>query len=338
MPEFFYDEPTWREIYFEVLPHLKKDKTFSSDDLIRIYHNNLHWEEQQYVLEYFCNQLCEENYPNPTSPPEPIPPPAPILLPPIIIPIPPPQPPPQVLPPPEIIPLLPNFLVPTFPFIIFELLPPDILNMLRDAMGINEAHAAEIEGLMEIIDDLREQPVLPDPDIPFLRHPLPGKREFERLEKAIAELVAEREVLMSQNEALVSQNEALIARNDHLNNEIWKYLGSEVSHDDEIWESWLEGLEEPEPEYIPDPDIEREQTDIDEHERVMIGFYQILNLLEAEADRLKMDFEWRGYIVSNREYWYMFRIDGTLMEYSLSELPGLLKVLKNLDTPDQAEV
>ncbi|GAJ23483.1 unnamed protein product, partial [marine sediment metagenome] len=48
MAQLFDIEPTWKEIYYEVYPERKRDKTFSSRDLIRFFQHNLDEYEQEH--------------------------------------------------------------------------------------------------------------------------------------------------------------------------------------------------------------------------------------------------------------------------------------------------
>jgi hypothetical protein len=143
-----YYEPTWKELYY--LFHTKKGgrgPRFSASDIIRIYENNMDPFEMEQVKDYFCRQ-CEDDlrdYPEqiPTPSPLPIMPPQTPLLP--FIPVVPEiliEEAPEALPPPVD---WPNFLLPVFPFIIWELLPIEFIDMLKDLTGVKEAEAALIE-------------------------------------------------------------------------------------------------------------------------------------------------------------------------------------------------
>lgn len=140
---------SWKDIYYEAYPHLKPDKTFSDRDIIRFYENNLTFREMEMVRLYF-KEMDEELDPHQPDydplPDLPVLPPPETLTPLIpLLPAVPPAPPalpPQALPPPA---TGPEWLSPTFPFIIFQLLPPDILDWIKEMVGLNDVvEAAEL--------------------------------------------------------------------------------------------------------------------------------------------------------------------------------------------------
>lgn len=150
-------EPTWYEIYYLVYPHLRRDRTFSDRDIIRFFENNLTYEEQEKVKDYFM-QFCPDEPPQVEPIPIPIPTPEVPVLPPVYVPSLEPVPTPQLpgggdipkLPPPVNIPTL----LPTFPVIIPGI-DPYILDLLEEWIGVAEAEAAEV-----IIPEEKEKPHL----------------------------------------------------------------------------------------------------------------------------------------------------------------------------------
>lgn len=123
-----FRELTWIEIYYQVFPHLKKDKTFTAKDVIRFYENNLDPEEMQEVRDYFGYDDDQElPYPTPPVIPFPVPFVPPALLPPEQ----------KLVPPPNI-----NiYLLPVWPFIVPKYLPYDLLKLISDFIGPSEAGA-----------------------------------------------------------------------------------------------------------------------------------------------------------------------------------------------------
>lgn len=154
---------SWKELYYDLYPHLKLDKTFTDKDIIRFFHNNLDLFEQERVLEYFCD-LCQESIdevpeeepymPELPAPPPLLPPPSTPLIPliPVVpqLPSPPPSLPPEVIPPP----IGPEWISPVWPFIIWELLPADILDWILEMVGYpQDLEAAELR-IIHLVDEL----------------------------------------------------------------------------------------------------------------------------------------------------------------------------------------
>lgn len=136
---FLFDtEPTWEEIYYLVESsgaRVKKDTSFTDNDIIRIFHNNLSWEEQEEVKEYFCQVICADSPDTPEDPSLPNAPTFPLLPIPFMPALPAPVPKSLPPPPPKALPLLPVklplFLLPVWPFVIIEALPADVRNYLQ---------------------------------------------------------------------------------------------------------------------------------------------------------------------------------------------------------------
>ncbi len=324
MTQVFDIEPTWKDIYYEVHPERRKDRSFSSGDLIRFFERNLTFYEQEEIKEYF-ERFCQDPpqlFEDPLIPPQ-LPPPIYIYLPLPFVPLPPP--PPTALPPPPI--SLP-WVIPLWPFIIPSALPPDILDFLLDSLGISEAHASEVETLKSQIETLE--------DVPHIKPwKSPPRLLINRLNRQIETLMSQLRDALSQNEALVTQNEALVARNDRLNNEIWQYVGSSVTRDDKIWESWLEGLEEKE-EKVPEFETTLPPSAPGDQEK--LNFYWLLELIDIEAERLKIDIYWKYWVVNKGITWYMFNAEGEDLEFTLYEVQEFLKYLKEIPTPDEIRI
>jgi len=297
-------EPTWKEIYYHVYPHLKKDRSFSAKDIIRIYHHNLTWEEQQEVKEYFCETQCvdeidlpEEPLPLPPVPPLPLLPILPPLLPPSV---PPALPPPPVAP--QQPPVLPNFIIPVFPFIIPSLLPEDILRFILDAIGESEAHAATIPDEETI--DWRER------YFTIRTWLMQTWKDLER-EKKRAEYW---EFIAGIGPRVVNVTIYLPEEEKKPYEWYWEDPNIEES----LFPEEEEEKEEEEEEYY----YEGEVTDLTHAESVELRIVldDVMPNIETIAEEKDIDFYFEGWLRIGETIWYYVRINGERFEIKYEEV------------------
>jgi len=343
-----YLEPMeWKEIYYLTFPEMKnyrskKDRSFSSVDLIRFFENNLTDFEQYEVVEYFERYCVRDEIPE-IEPlpvlPDLIPPPLPLppVLPVLIL----PPPPPPALPPPDpVVPLsLPPGLIDVFPFVIPHLLIPGIKNLLKEYFGVPELQAA--------VTDFESQAkkwewMYKDSLNDNVKGSIGGPRFLERKYTAALEEIDRMQALLSHYEALLSQNETQLPQNETRVPEWYddfEWPGDETWEETDDW--WDENDEYEDDDLIREEDYPpssggTEGTIPSTMEK--IAFYYVEEQLEKECDRLKLEYEWKYWVVIQGTTWYMFEIDGDLYEFTVDEARDFLVELKKLSTPDEMDI
>lgn len=198
-----WKEVSWRELFQYAITGKRKDRTFTDEDIIRFFENNLDPDEMERVIDYFKRFCEEEELPEPEQPLPPIPPPNIWIPPPPVIPVLPSPPSPPLLPPPA-------ETTPTFPGIIYwpALMGESwFLDFLESYFGTQEAGAAELP--KEVREAEIKEPLGPAPqreeDSLVLRWTVEEKQTDLDIEESLTipiinEIVSQDDTVLIQNE------------------------------------------------------------------------------------------------------------------------------------------